>query len=69
MSMRSVIGQCSFILLFLALAGSAQAGQLDQSNLQTFTGFATFVEFQQQMTAGTARLVRTVFFPMFRGEL
>ena len=44
-------------------------GQLDQSNLQTFTGFATFVEFQQQMTAGTARLVRTVFFPMFRGEL
>jgi hypothetical protein len=57
MSMRSVIGQCSFILLFLALAGSAQAGQLDQSNLQTFTGLATFVEFQQQVTAGIGGLL------------
>jgi hypothetical protein len=55
--MRSVIGQCSFILLFLALAGSAQAGQLDQSNLQTFTGLATFVEFQQQVTAGIGGLL------------
>jgi hypothetical protein len=57
MSMRLLIGQCSLILPFLALAGSAQAGQLDQSNLQTFTGLATFVEFQQQVTAGIGGLL------------
>jgi hypothetical protein len=57
MSMRLLIGQCSLILPFLALAGSAQAGQLDQSNLQTFTGLATWVEFQQQVTAGIGGLL------------
>jgi len=57
MSMRSLIGQCSLILPFLAFAGSAQAGVIDQSNPQTYTGLATFVEFQQQVTDGIGGLL------------
>jgi len=58
MSMRSLIGQCSLILPFLAFAGSAQAGVIDQSNLQnSYTGLATFVEFQQQVTDGIGGLL------------
>ena len=57
MSMRLLIGRCSLILPFLALAGSAQAGVIDQSNPQTYTGLATFVEFQQQVTDGIGGLL------------
>lgn len=57
MSMRLLVRQCSLILPFLALAGSAQAGVIDQSNLQTYTGLATFVEFQQQVTDGIGGLL------------
>lgn len=57
MSMRSLLAQCSLILPLLALAGSAQAGVIDQSNRQTYTGLATFVEFQQQVTDGIGGLL------------
>jgi hypothetical protein len=57
MSMRLVIAQCSLILPFLAFAGTAQAGVIDQSNPQTYTGLATFNEFQQQVTDGIGGLL------------